>query len=524
MNGVIYCRVSSKEQIEGTSLESQELACQEYAQQHDIRILRTFVERGESAKFADRAQLLELIDFCKKNKEQVQTLLVWKVDRFARNVGDHFNIKATLLKYGVEVVSVTEPIDSKPEGKLMETILAGFAQFDNDIRAMRTVQGMRRKIQEGISPWRPPLGYKSSITNGGKKIQPDEPSQPIFNLLQKAWKEFSTGAYTKTEMCRILTARGVRTVKGYPLSLQSLDNLLGNLYYAGILVDPWSGEEHEGKHVPMISRHEFARVQQRRRRTNYSVPHQRERSEFPLRGVVRCPGCKLYMTAGVSRGRSRRYPYYRCANTNCLQHKSYRAERLHAQFEAFLDAITPEPELVDKIGDLVLQVAQERQGLRKAAKIRKDAELDGLQREIQELIKVRISGLITDQEFAAQKNVLVRRRTNIEAALDSESLTSKGVLREIGEIKKPLSELMLTWRALEPAFRPRFNRLLLPVGYVNDEFRTAEKSLLFRSLGEVREPKSNAVPLKGEDLNRLVQEIQAFAALFRSLEETERAA
>src|SRR5437879_1800352 len=149
MNGVIYCRVSSKEQIEGTSLESQELACREYARSKNIKILKLFVERGESAKFADRTQLIELIDFCRQNKGAVQVLLVWKVDRFARNVGDHFNIKATLLKYGVRIVSVTEPIDSNPEGKLMETILAGFAQFDNDIRAMRTVQGDEKKDSRG---------------------------------------------------------------------------------------------------------------------------------------------------------------------------------------------------------------------------------------------------------------------------------------------------------------------------------------------------------------------------------------
>src|SRR6267154_3337200 len=166
MNGIIYCRVSSKEQIEGTSLESQEVACREYALSHNIHVLRVFVERGESAKFADRTQLIELLDFCRENKGRVQVLLVWKVDRFARNVGDHFNIKASLVKYGVSVVSVTEPIDSNPEGKLMETILAGFAQFDNDIRATRTVQGMKRKLQEGIFPWHAPLGYKSSTTGG----------------------------------------------------------------------------------------------------------------------------------------------------------------------------------------------------------------------------------------------------------------------------------------------------------------------------------------------------------------------
>jgi site-specific DNA recombinase len=137
MNGIIYCRVSSKEQIEGTSLESQEVACREYAKSKNIKVLKVFVERGESAKFADRTQLIELIDFCRQNKGTIEVLLVWKVDRFARNVGDHFNIKASLMKYGARVVSVTEPIDPNPEGKLMETILAGFAQFDNDIRDIR---------------------------------------------------------------------------------------------------------------------------------------------------------------------------------------------------------------------------------------------------------------------------------------------------------------------------------------------------------------------------------------------------
>ncbi len=104
MTAVVYCRVSSKEQIEGTSLESQETACREYAQAKNIEILKVFVEQGESAKFADRTQLLELIDFCRKNKGSVNALLVWKVDRFARNVADRSRVKATLAKYGVLIV------------------------------------------------------------------------------------------------------------------------------------------------------------------------------------------------------------------------------------------------------------------------------------------------------------------------------------------------------------------------------------------------------------------------------------
>jgi hypothetical protein len=48
---------------------------------------------------------------------------------------------------------------ARPNGKLMETILAGFAQFDNDIRSLRSVQGMQQRIREGLWPWKPPLGY-----------------------------------------------------------------------------------------------------------------------------------------------------------------------------------------------------------------------------------------------------------------------------------------------------------------------------------------------------------------------------
>lgn len=173
MNAVIYCRVSSREQVEGTSLDSQETACREYAHKHNLTVSRVFVEEGESAKFADRTQLLELLDYCRSKAYKVEVLIVWKIDRFARNVEDHYTLKAALRKSGVNVVSVTEPIQSDPNGKLLETILAGFAQFDNDIRAIRSVQGMQQRLRDGIFPWKPPLGYLPPKL--GRKTEPDRP-------------------------------------------------------------------------------------------------------------------------------------------------------------------------------------------------------------------------------------------------------------------------------------------------------------------------------------------------------------
>lgn len=522
MNGVTYCRVSSKEQIKGTSLESQELACQDFARSKNIKILKVFIERGESAKFADRTQLLELIDFCRHNKGKVQVLLVWKIDRFARNVVDHFSVKASLMKYGVRIVSVTEPIDANPEGKLMETILAGFAQFDNDIRAMRTVQGMRRKIQEGIFPWKSPLGYKSSTKNGEKKTEPDQPDQPLFGLLQKAWQEFATGAYTKAEIRRLMAIWGITTRKGKPMSPQSVDEFFSNRYYTGILVDPWSGEEHEGQHIPMVSREDFARVQQIIKRRNRSIPHQKERPEFPLRGLVRCSSCLRYMTGSFSRGRSRRYPYYHCKNQSCGQRgKSHPAADIHGEFEKFLDSVAPKPELAPRIRELVLQVAEQRQALQKTRRARVEADLAKINKESQELIRMRAQALITDQEFLQQKSLLSERRMAFEGTAIDENSSPQRLRERLDQVMEPLVHLRQTWSSLPVPLQSRFDRLLLPAGFVNGKSRTAELGLLFRVFQASPGDDSSMVPLTGKSWNHFWQEIHEFLRVLGSAGGTE---
>jgi hypothetical protein len=274
---------------------------------------------------------------------------------------DHFSIKATLQKVGVQILSVSEPIDANPEGRLMETMLAGFAQFDNDVRAARTVQGMRRKIQGGIYPWKPPLGYKSSRTGREKKNRPDEPDQPVFDLLQKSWQQFATGIYTKEAMRRLMKKWGVVTRAGKPLSKQSLSNLFSNPYYAGVLYDPWSGEEHSGLHVAMVSREEFAQVQLVITGRNRSIPHQKHREAFRLRGLVRCQACKKYLTGSFSRGRSKRYAYYHCNNLHCgLRGRSSSVGVVDEEFMQHLPTIAPKAELLGKLGDLAAASAEQR--------------------------------------------------------------------------------------------------------------------------------------------------------------------
>jgi len=513
MNAVVYCRVSSKEQIEGTSLESQQVACREYAKTKGIDILKVFVEQGESAKFADRTQLLELIDFCRKNKGSVNILLVWKVDRFARNVADHFSVKATLGKYGVRIMSVTEPIDTNPEGKLMETILAGFAQFDNDIRAMRTVQGMRRKLQEGIFPWRPPLGYKGVRGGTGRKTIPDLPDEPTFSMLKRAFTEYATGAYTQAEMGRRMNAWGLFAQRGKSFAPQSLYSLFTNEFYAGILVDPWTGEEHVGKHAPLVSRELFARVQRAIAARNRSVAHRKERKEFPLRGLVRCDACQHELTGAFSRGRNRRYQYYLCGSRQCSRRgKSLPASEVESEFALFLGTIAPRPELIHRIGESVIKLAEQDARNLSAERQRRRKRLGQVEAEMDELIRMRAQQLITDEEFTKCKKRLAEQRFAIERQANQITDLVQ-VRKDLEKILEPLTNLQATWQSLTPPLRRRFDHLILPTGFVAGNVRTADLGLLFSFFRASEHTNSPEVALKPLRSNQIVSEIHEFSEI-----------
>jgi DNA invertase Pin-like site-specific DNA recombinase len=150
---VIYVRVSSTDQLEGTSLESQERMCREYSERLGWTVLAVFIERGESAKTANRTEFNKAIRYCKDNKNKVSGFVVYKLDRFARRLKDYTDIKEKLRQFGTELVSATEPLSNGPAGIALEQMLSVFAEFDNNVRRERTVQGMQERLAQGVWVW-----------------------------------------------------------------------------------------------------------------------------------------------------------------------------------------------------------------------------------------------------------------------------------------------------------------------------------------------------------------------------------
>jgi site-specific DNA recombinase len=518
MNGVIYCRVSTKEQTEGTSLEWQKQACQEYAARKNIEISKVFVEMGESAKFADRTQLLKLIDFCKDKKNDVQVLIVWKIDRFARNVVDHFKIKSILGNSGVEIHSVTEPIDSRPEGRFMETMLAGAAQFDNDIRALRSVGGMERRVQEGIFPWMPPLGYMSANPKA-KKTQPDIPDPDRFPIIKAAWQRLLSGFFTKADIARYFRDAGLTTRGGKPVTAQLIDRIFINKFYAGILINPWTREEIQGKHLAMITIEDFHQVQHLLSKRSNSQSHRFLNPDFPLKSVLRCPACKRPMTGSWCKGRHRKYAYYHCYFRSCKFHgRGIQRELPESQFNAYLRKLIPKPAAIPIIEGKIMNALAKYQARTRNQTLRQRQKLQQLEKENKELITMRSKQLISDAEFLKAHGHLNREISSLSAFISS-SESHFGVAKD--NVREALGFLVDLPEQLEQMpldIRRRFQQNLFPDGLEIGGIGTAQKPLLFRVIDEFGDGKYENVASGLKVWNRFSEQFSKLSTMIKGLQ------
>src|SRR5712692_5972952 len=356
VGAVTYIRVSTKEQTENLSLTTQLKTCEDYCERQAFHVLARFREEGESAKTADRTELQKLLQFCRTNKGRVQFVVVFNLTRFARDKYDHFALRAHLKSLGISLRSATEPIDDTSTGKLMEGVLAAFAQFDNDVRSERTRAGMRMALEQGRWMFIPPVGYLNAPRWTGKSLMPD-PDRAA--LVTRAFEEFATGRFTKEEVLDAVSRSGFRTRSGSIMNPQSFGRMLTNRLYTAFIDLPHFGVSRRGDFDPLVSDDTFYQVQAiLQGRIQVVGPHERNRPDFPLKGLVRCAECGRPLTASWSKGRSGRYPYYHCWR-QCRAVNVTKA-KLEGLFTDELERLQPTPGYMRLVKDLVLRAWQER--------------------------------------------------------------------------------------------------------------------------------------------------------------------
>lgn len=171
VGAIIYIRVSTKEQTENLSLPTQLRVREEYCRREGFEILERFKEEGENSKTTDRRELQRMLEYCRSSKGKVHFLVVFNLTRFARDKYDHFALRSHLKSLGISLRSATEPIDDTSPGKLMEGVLAAFAQFDNDVRSDRTRAGMKEARARAMRQ-RPIRNELPSFADSSSSTQP----------------------------------------------------------------------------------------------------------------------------------------------------------------------------------------------------------------------------------------------------------------------------------------------------------------------------------------------------------------
>jgi site-specific DNA recombinase len=337
----IYARCSADKQAEkDLSIPAQLDCCRLGAKQRGWEVVAEFIDAAESATTDDRPQFREMIAAAKQKPPPFETIVVWKFSRFSRNREDSVLYKRILERNGVRVVSLNEPVDDTPAGKMLEAILESVDEFYSQNLAQDIVRGMRKNASMGFRNGGPaPIGYRKKRTGATDAaarvvLEPDPAWAPV---VQRMFRMALAGEGV-TAIAAKLDAEGILTPRGKPFVKTAVHKILTNDLYIGVTnfgvtrtglqkhkpADPIKvPDTHEG----LVTREEFAQVQRlMSERAPDRTPLNTHRSDYLLAGRVFCAHCGApFIGQHTDHGR---YRYYQCQSKNKLGAKGCVARQL----------------------------------------------------------------------------------------------------------------------------------------------------------------------------------------------------
>ncbi len=497
--GIVYYRVSTEDQAQtGISLEQQKNACLDYAQKNEIEILKLFHDDGVSAKTTKRAGLQELLAYCKKNYKEIDCLIVYKIDRLSRNVKDYATLLMVLGELNIKFISTTETVNDTSSGKLIGTIMASFAQFDNDVRSERVSVCMLEKAKQGIWCFKAPFGYLNSRDGQNRAIiTVDKERMPIIKM---AFEKFATGLYKMEEIRQMMIKAGFKTWRDKEISIQSVFRILIDKFYIGVMTI--KGQEYQGSHEIFINENTFYKCQKliRTSKRGDNISFKRTNELFPLRNFILCPSCGRPFTACLSKNhQGKLYPYYMCYNKLCRGYKSISKDKLENQFSDYLKNISPDPDFAKAYQ--VIVVEEWEKGLKNyqssLANIKN--ELDQLEIEKSKLIEMKKKELLDDEDFKEEMyrvKVKIADKQNFPADNIADDFDVKKESKKIFTIIPNLDKF---YNGLNYYEKIKLQGLIFPEKPVFDfsENRTHKISLILQNKRELASASSPKVPPRG---------------------------
>lgn len=420
-----YGRYSCSNQTE-QSIEGQFHVSEQFADANDMEIVAKYIDRAQSGTNANRKEFQRMITDSEKGMFDV--VLVYKLDRFARNRFDSAMYKRKLRDNGVRVVSATEKISDSPEGIIMEAVLEGMDEYYSAELARKSRRGREESFRKGrFLPTHVPFGYK----NINHHLVIDETTAPIAKGI---FERYAAGERLK-DIEIWLNGLGVRNAAGNEWDACSLSRLLHRTYYMG---EYRFGDFEGSVECPaIVSKELFDKVQNR---LAESAKRRRESStgyNYILTGKLYCAAHNR-MVSGISKGG--KYFRYRCLDC----HHVYDADAMH---ERVLNALTEylSPDKLDEIAQAAFEVYMQEQMVDERPAL--EAELKNVEKQLQNAVNAVLNGFANEalkqtmQELEARQKHLQHSIETAPTALPKFTLEQFRLILEKIAAESPRSLL-----------------------------------------------------------------------------------
>ena len=362
MNVVIYARFSSHSQTE-QSIEGQLKECYAYAQRNDYTVVGEYIDRAISGTTDHRPEFQRMI--ADSSRKLFQGVLVYQLDRFARNRYDSATYKSKLKKNGVRVLSARENISDDASGVLMEAVLEGMAEYYSVELAQKIKRGMDINAEKCLSTGgNLVLGFKTE----DKRIVLDPLTAPV---VKKIFEMYATGS-TMADIIRYLNANQIKTSYGNAFNKNSINRILKNKRYIGVYT-------YRDKEIPdgvprIVDDDLFWEVQRIMEKNKTAPARAKAKVDYLLTTKLFCGYCKAAMTgvSGTSKT-EKKYHYYQCVTNrrdkSCGKksvNKEYIEDLVIHQLREFLT-----PEVINTIAREVVDLCEKESNNGNAQRLQK---------------------------------------------------------------------------------------------------------------------------------------------------------
>lgn len=385
MNGVIYARYSSDNQRE-ESIEGQIRECTDFANRNDIKIIDTYIDRAFSATTDKRPSFQKMIKDSSKNMFDV--IIVWKLDRFARNRYDSAHYKAQLRKNGVKVISANENISEGSEGIILESVLEGMAEYYSADLSEKVIRGltenaMKCKFNGG------PVTFGYYIDNE-RHFQVNEETAPYVRMV---FKNYDAGM-TMKDIAQDLNNKGVPNARGGKFTVNVISTMLSNRRYIG---DYIFRDMVTPNGIPaIVDKALFDRVQQKLQQNKHAAAKYKADDEYILTTKLYCGKCKAFMVgeSGVNH-QGKKYRYYKCIDSKRKRgcdKKAVKKDDIEDLVLNVVIATLSNEEYINSIIDSLMDLQESENTELKLL----NKELSKVEKKIKNIISAIEQGIITD--------------------------------------------------------------------------------------------------------------------------------